>query len=157
MDASCVPVSAGDELGELNPTNDNMKKLMMMAVAAAMIAPVMAREAKAEAKPSAVEDKAQKPAPAAPKAMPLFARVSEIDAAGNTFTTVKKDGTKVKFVVTASTEIKQGEKSAKFVDIKVGDDVSGLRLKRSDTEYEVVKITKFAPHQEKAAKEKKTT
>lgn len=131
-----------------------MKQLMMIAMAAAMIAPAMAREEKAEGKP-AVEEKVAKPAPSAPKAMPLFARVSEIDIAGNTFTSVKKDGGKVKFVVTASTEIKQGDQAAKFADIKVGDEVSGLRLKRSAVEYEVVKITKFAPPQGKPSKEKK--
>lgn len=137
-----------------------MKKLMMMAMAAALIAPAMAREGEAAKQASAVAEKAAKPAPSAPKTMPLFARVHEIDAAGNNFTTVKKDGTKVKFVVTASTEIKQGDQAAKFAEIKVGDEVSGLRIKRSDTEYEVVKITKFGPHQEKAdkaPKEKKTT
>ena len=40
-------------------------------------------------------------------------------------------------------------KPAKFEDVKVGDWVSGLRIKKSDTEYEVVKITKFGPKTEK--------
>jgi hypothetical protein len=40
-------------------------------------------------------------------------------------------------------------KPAKFEDIKVGDWVSGTRLKKSDTEYEVLKITKFGPKTEK--------
>ena len=56
----------------------------------------------------------------------------------------------MKHVVTAKTEINNGDKSAKFKDIKVGDFVSGLRLKKSDTEYEVVKITKFGPETKKA-------
>ena len=39
-----------------------------------------------------------------------------------------------------------------FGDIKLGESVSGLRLKKSDTEYEVVKITKFGPAAPKAPK-----
>ena len=46
----------------------------------------------------------------------------------------------VKFVVTDKTEIKNGYAVAKFEDIKVGDFVSGSRLKKSETEYELVKI-----------------
>ena len=63
-----------------------------------------------------------------------------------------KDGVEVKNVVTDKTEIKNGEAAAKFGDIKLGESVSGLRLKKSDTEYEVVKITKFGPAAPKAPK-----
>lgn len=91
---------------------------------------------------------AEVPAPGTPKALPMNTKVDSIDAAAKTFThTNKPKGTEapktVKFVVTDKTEIKNGEAAAKFADIKVGDTVSGLRLKKSDTEYEVVKITKF--------------
>jgi uncharacterized cupredoxin-like copper-binding protein len=86
------------------------------------------------------------------KPLPMYSRADEIDAAGKTFTQVNKDGKKVKHVVTDKTVIKNGDKEAKFEDIKVGDTVSGLRLKTNDTEWEVVKITKFgAPAAKKSA------
>lgn len=111
-------------------------------------------EAKAE------KAKEEKPAEAKEgKNMPMNARVDAIDAAGKTFTqTLKKDGSVVKFVLTDKTDIKNGGAAAKFEDIKVGDTVSGVRMKKSDTEYEVVKITKFgvaAPKEKKADGEKK--
>ncbi len=80
-----------------------------------------------------------------PKSIPMYSRADSIDAKGKTFTNKKKDGTEVKHVITDKTEIKNGEAAAKLADIKVGDYVSGSRLKKSDTEYEVVKITKFGP------------
>jgi hypothetical protein len=46
-------------------------------------------------------------------------------------------------MVSDKTDIKNGEAAAKLSDIKVGEYVSGTRMKKSDTEYEVVKITKF--------------
>jgi hypothetical protein len=97
----------------------------------------------AKAEPKSAETKATDAA--APKAMPMNARADMIDAAAKTFTQKRKDGVEVKHVVTDKTEIKQGDAAAKFEDIKLGDQVSGLRVKKSDTEYEVVKITKFAP------------
>jgi hypothetical protein len=94
-----------------------------------------------------------KPAAKAPvvKPIPMYAHADMIDAAAKTFTTKRKDGVEVKNVVTATTEIKNGDAAAKFEDIKVGDYVSGLRLKKSDAEYEVVKISKFGPKAEKKA------
>jgi hypothetical protein len=112
-------------------------------------------EAKAapEAKPAA-EAKAGGEA----KAMGMYVKVDAIDAAGKTFTHKNKDGKEVKFVVTDKTEIKNGDAAAKLADIKVGDTVSGSRMKKSETEYEVVKITKFgvaAPKEKKPEGEKK--
>ena len=92
-----------------------------------------------EAKPAEAE--AKKPAEAKP--LPMNTKVDAVDAAAKTFSHNNKDGTVVKFVVTDKTEIKNGEADAKLEDIKVGDTVSGLRIKKSPTEYEVVKITKF--------------
>ena len=89
------------------------------------------------------------------KPMPMNAEVSAIDAAGKSFTHKNKDGKEVKFVITDKTEIKNGDAAAKFADIKVGDWVGGMRLKKSDTEYEVVKITKFGPKAEKKEGDKK--
>jgi hypothetical protein len=85
------------------------------------------------------------------KPMPMNSRVDEIDAAGKSFTQVTRDGRRVKHIITAKTEINQGKDRAKFEDIKVGDMVAGSRLKKNadGTEYEVIKITKFAA---KAAK-----
>ncbi len=101
---------------------------------------------------AAAAGEAKKPAAAAAdavkaaKPLPMHSRADAIDAAGKSFTTTrKKDGASIKHVVTATTEIKNGDAAAKFEDIKAGDFVNGLRNKKSDTEYEVVKITSFGP------------
>jgi hypothetical protein len=91
------------------------------------------------------------------KPLPMNAKVDAVDAAAKTFSHNNKNGTTVKFVVTDKTEIKNNGADAKFEDIKVGDTVAGLRLKKSNTEYEVVKITKFgavAPKEKKPAEKK---
>ena len=103
-------------------------------------APAAAPAATPAAKPAA--------APAA-KPMPMYSEVTAIDVAGKSFTHKNKDGKEVKFVLTDKTEIKNGDAAAKLEDIKVGDFVSGSRLKKSETEYEVVKISKFGPKAEK--------
>ena len=147
-----------------------MKKLLSIitlgAVALALPVSGLAAEKKAKAAaapataPAAPAEGAKKPAaePGAPKPIPMNVKVDAIDVATKTFThTNKPKGAEapktVKFVVTDKTEIKNGEAAAKLADIKVGDTVSGLRLKKSDTEYEVVKITKFgiAPPKQKKA------
>lgn len=109
------------------------------AAAPAAAAPAAAEAAKPAEKPAAPAVKATKP-------LPFSSTADEIDAAGKSFTHNNADGKKVKNVVTDKTEIKNGEAAAKFEDIKVGDKVSGLRLKKNadGSEYEVVKITKFA-------------
>ncbi len=86
------------------------------------------------------------------KAIGMYSRVDSIDAAGKTFTHRNADGKVVKFVVTDRTEIKNSDKPATLGDIKVGDTVSGSRIKKSDTEYQVVKITKFGVATPKAKK-----
>lgn len=108
-----------------------------------------AAEKPAEKKPDA------KPEEKAPKALPMNARADVIDASAKTFTMKRKDGVEVKHMITETTDIKQGEAAAKFEDIKVGDTVSGSRHKKSDTEYEVVKITKFGVPVKKEPKEAK--
>lgn len=115
-------------------------------------------QAEKEKKPMAKKPAAEKPAPAAApkteeakpeetktqKALPMNVRVDAIDVAAKTFTmTRKKDKVSVKHVVADATEIKNSGVAAKFEDIKVGDTVAGSRIKKSDTEYDVVKITKF--------------
>lgn len=94
-------------------------------------------------------------APATPsaKVMGMYVKVDTIDAKAKNFTHTNKDGTVVKFVITDTTDIKNGEAAAKLEDIKVGDQVSGSRIKKSATEYEVVKVTKFGPKAEKATEE----
>jgi hypothetical protein len=122
--------------------------------------------AEKKAKPAdAAADQAKKPAEAAQpvpekvageaKAIPMYTRADAIDLKAKTFTTTKKDGTAVKHVINDATEIKNGEAAAKLEDIKVGEYVSGLRKKVSDTEYTVVKITKFGPKAEKKEGEAK--
>ena len=86
----------------------------------------------------------------------FYISADEIDAAGKAFTHVsKKDGKKVKYVVTATTEITNDGKPAKFTDIKVGDYVGGSLTPKSETENEVVKITKFGAKAPKAEGEAK--
>ncbi len=104
------------------------------------------------AKPAEAAGKAVEAAKAkTDKPMPMYVRADEVDASGMTFTQVNKDGKKAKHSVTATTEIKNGEASASLADIKVGDYVSGLRKKTGETDYEVVKITKFGPKAAKGA------
>lgn len=135
-----------------------MKKHILIALAAfalpcASFAQAKKAAAPQPAAPAATKTVAAKPAEA--KAMPMNSRVDEIDAAGKTFTQVTRDGRKVKHVITSNTTIKQGEADARFEDLKVGDMVSGMRVKKSADEYEVVKITKFGPAAPKDTKEKK--
>ena len=110
-----------------------------------------AKPAEAPAAPAAPAADAKKDDAKAVKPLPMNARADEIDAAGKSFTQKNKDGKLVKNIVTATTEIKNGDADAKFEDIKMGDTVAGLRTKKNadGTEYEVVKITKFGPKAEK--------
>ena len=114
---------------------------------------------KKEAAPAATAKKAaEKPAaagaPAAEKKaswqIPMYVRADAIDAAAKTFTMKTKDGREIKHSLSDKTEIKNGDAAAKLEDVKEGDWVSGTRIKKGDTEYEVVKITKFGPKPEKA-------
>ena len=110
-----------------------------------------AKPAAAPAAPAAPAADAKKDDAKAAKPQPMNARADEIDAAGKSFTQKTKEGKLVKHIVTATTEIKNGDAAAKFEDIKAGDTVAGLRTKKNadGTEYEVVKITKFGPKAEK--------
>lgn len=90
------------------------------------------------------------------KAYPMHVKVDTIDAATKSFTHTTKKGTKVSNRLTATSVVMQGDKPANFSDIKVGDYVSGTHLKKSDTDYEIVKITKFGPLEPKAEKKETT-
>lgn len=136
-----------------------MKKKIIITCAAiaALSVSSFAAEKKSAAKPAA-EAKAPAAEAAAPaaakvvgeaKPIPMHVRVDAIDTKAKTFTMKKKDGTEVKHVLTDATTIANGDAAAKLEDVKVGEYVSGLRKKKSDTEYEVVKITKFGPAPEK--------
>lgn len=134
-----------------------MNKFLLTLTALALGLPAFAADKKpaadgAKKTPEAVKgtppDTAAKTAGEA-KPLPMHSRVDALNAASKSFTHKNADGKEVKFVLTDKTEIKQGDTSAKFGDIKVGDYVSGLRMKKSDTEYEVVKITKFGPEEKK--------
>ena len=142
-----------------------MKILITLLTVVAFIVPAFAQTEKKPSKKMASEKAAEKPAETKPaekpaeekgaRALPMNSRADEIDAAGKTFTTKRKDGVAVKHVVTDKTEIKQGDAAATFGDIKVGDTVAGSRLKKSETEYEVVKITKFGEPKKKESAEAK--
>jgi hypothetical protein len=137
--------------------------LTAMLLAASFPSSALAQARKKEPAPAAAETKpaeAAKPAAKEAKAvkpLPMNARVDEIDASAKTFTQVRKDGVRVKHVLTQDTPIHQGEAAAKFEDLKVGDMVGGLRIKKNPdgTEYEVVKITKFGPKKTDETKPKK--
>ena len=154
------------------PRNKNMKKLLFtLTLAAALVLGGQTAFAQAKKKvpaPAPADAPADKPAASAapvaekpkadsekPKNVSLHTIVDSIDASGKSFSHKNKDGKEVKNVVTSKTEIKNGEKDAKFEDIKVGDEVRGLRLKKNDAEYEVVKITYIgAPEKKPAASAK---
>lgn len=106
---------------------------------------------KAEAKPEAAAAPAAEKNTAT-KSLPMNARVDSMDASAKTFTMKRKDGVEVKHILTDATEIKNSGADAKLEDIKVGDWVSGSRTKKSNNEYEVVKITKFGPSRAKREK-----
>src|SRR5205085_7273322 len=138
-----------------------MKTLLTLFTVVAFTVPAFAQAEKKPAKKMPAEkpaEKAPETKPAEEKAahaLPMNSRADEIDAAGKTFTTKRKDGVAVKHVITDKTEIKQGDTAATFGDIKVGDTIAGSRLKKSETEYEVVKITKFGPAKKKETAEAK--
>jgi hypothetical protein len=133
-----------------------MKKLLSIIALTALVAGIPSVTFAAKKAAPATAPAAATPSPAATpavaKPIPMHSQVTTIDAAGKSFTHKNADGKEVKFVLTDKTEVKQGKADAKFEDIKVGDWVSGLRIKKSDTEWEVVKITKFGPLEKKAAK-----
>jgi hypothetical protein len=133
-----------------------MKKFALLFIGAALISavPVFAKSKKAEAVAEKTGE-ASTPNKVGIKPLPMFARADEIDKEGKSFTHVKADGGKVKHFVTDNTEIMQGDKPAKFGDIKQGDMVSGLRVKKNadGTEYLVLRISKFAPKAAKVTKE----
>jgi len=112
-------------------------------------------------KPAEQPTPAVAPATSGAKVIGMYIRVDSIDVAGKTFThknkpkKVSEPPKEVKFVLTDKTEIKNGTAPARFGDIKVGDTGSGSRIKKSDTEYEVVKITKFGVVAPKKADEPK--
>ena len=139
-----------------------MKKLFIGAFTAiAMSAPTVSFAAKAKGSPTPSATPAATPAaaatPAPAKPIPMYSEVTTIDPATKSWIHKNASGKEVKFVVTDQTEVKQMGVAAKFEDIKVGDWVSGVRLKKSDTEYEVLKITKFGVKSEKPAKGGKAT
>lgn len=133
-----------------------MKSLSLLA--ATLLGLTLAASAAPAAAPAAPAKPAAKveAAPKADKPMPMNHKVDTIDEAAKTFTYTTEKGTKVVNKITATTVIQQGDKPAQFSDIKPGDVVSGLHIKKSDTEYEIVKITKFGPKAPKAEKEAKT-
>ena len=125
------------------PAGAHAKKKAADAAAAA------AAEAAAAPVPAAAKKAALGDAPKVNKPIPMYVKVDAIDARAKTFSSTKKDQTVVNYSLTSNTSIKNLEADAKFADIKVGDMVSGLRLKKSPTEYDVVKITKFGVVAEK--------
>ncbi len=114
-----------------------------------------AESGKPAASAEAAKPKAEGEAKAKKDTIPMYVRADEIDASAKTITQITKDGKKSVNTVTATTEIHNGDKPAKFEDIKKGDMVSGLR-KKTASGYEVVKITKFgaAAPKEGGAKKK---
>ncbi|MEO6786393.1 MAG: hypothetical protein ABI318_09700 [Chthoniobacteraceae bacterium] len=132
-----------------------MKKLLFTLTLAAALA-AGSQTAFAEAKKKPADAPAPAPAsaekPKSDKPLPMHTIVDSIDASAKSFTHKNKDGKEVKFVTTAKTDFKNDGKGAKFEDIKVGNEVNGSRIKKSDTEYEVVKTTYIGTPKPKAEK-----
>jgi hypothetical protein len=130
---------------------------LALALPVSSIAAEKEKTAKKPAEKAPAASAESKAEPKAAKPIPMHVRADVIDAAAKTFTNKRKDGVEVKHVLTDTTEIKNGDADAKLEDIKVGDFVSGSQIKKSETEYEVVKITKFGPAPERKAAEPKAT
>jgi hypothetical protein len=140
--------------------NLKMKNLIVCSLTIALSLGLSAgafAQAKPKATPApAAAPAAEKPGKKANGPVPMYTRVDSIDAKAKTFTLKRKaDGVEVKHILTATTDIKNGDAAAKFEDIKVGDYVSGLRQRKGETEWEVLKITKIGPPAPKKEKEKK--
>jgi hypothetical protein len=153
-DGSALVGGCGRTFKHNNPENNTMKKLIFTLTLAGALA-LGGQSAFAEAKKKPAEPAApaaEKPKADASKPLPFHTIVDSIDAAGKSFSHKNKDGKEVKNVVTAKTELKNDGKDAKFEDIKVGDEVTGTHLKKSDTEYEVVKTTYIGAPKKKAEK-----
>ena len=117
-----------------------------------------AEPAAAAEKPKAADTakpKAEGDAKKADKPIPMYVRADEIDTKAKTITQNNKDGKKAVNSVTATTAIMNGDKAAKLEDIKVGDYVSGNRMKTGENTYDLVKITKFGAKAPKAEGEAK--
>jgi len=132
-----------------------MKRVLILNLIAASIALGLSAGASAadtKTKASATPEPkktAEAAAPAKARPLPMNSRADSIDHTNKTFTMKRRDGVEVKHVLAATAEIKNGDAPASFSDIKKGDWVSGSRFKKSETEYEVVKITKFGPRAKK--------
>ncbi len=85
--------------------------------------------------------KPAEPAPEKPKAFTLTA--DEITKSG--FVSVGKDGARVTHTITKDTLVLQAGKPAKFADIKPGATVTGLRTRTTDTDYVIIRVTRFIP------------
>jgi len=170
----------GRDLQHNNPENNTMKKLIFTLTLAGALAlggqsafaqakkkkegaapaeaaadkPKSAESGKPKAEGDAAKPKAEGEGKAKRDTIPMNVRADEIDASAKTITQNNKDGTKAVNTVTAKTEIKNGDKDAKFEDIKKGDWIGGLRKKTGENAYEVVKITKFGPRAEGEGKKK---
>jgi hypothetical protein len=79
------------------------------------------------------------------RTLPMRIRVDAIDTQQTVLITERKDGVRIRSVVTDRTEIRNGLAVAGFAEIKVGDMVNGSRMKRAKDEYEVLSITKIEP------------
>jgi hypothetical protein len=77
--------------------------------------------------------------------------VTATEMSGSSFMSTEK-GARVTNTMNSETVIQQGAKPAKASDLQEGDVITGTRKQVSDTEYAVVKITKFV---HKKAEEKK--
>lgn len=128
-----------------------MKKLLFTLTLAAALA-VGSQSTFAETKKASAPAPVPAEKPKSDKPLPMHTIVDSIDASAKSFTHKNKDGKEVKFVTTAKTDFKNDGKEAKFEDIKVGNEVNGSRIKKSDTEYEVVKTTYIGTPKPKAAK-----
>lgn len=135
-----------------------MKPLTIMAALLGLTLAAFAAEPKTDPAPTPKTETPVKPAaPKAGKEVPMNHKVDEVDTTAMTFSYTTAKGAKVVNKLTDKTTITQEGKPAKFTDIKAGDMIAGTRIKKSDTEYEVVKITKFGPPKEKKAPAPKIT
>lgn len=74
------------------------------------------------------------------KAVPFRLQVSELTS--SSFSHTAPDGSKQKLFATSKTAVSKGDRSAVFGDIKLGDIITGLRVKKeAEGEWDIVNIT----------------
>lgn len=135
-------------MGAFQRISGFMKRALLtwfvVASALAAAAPPKPAPPKGEYAPPKKEQDLSKPPEPAPEKPKAFTTIAdEISETG--FVSIGKDGARITHTLSKDTVVLQAGKPAKFADIKAGATVTGLRTRTSDTEYAIVRVTRFVP------------